>query len=92
MKANPVDYLKIKNPPEIASKSIVAGTNSPTHRLSKFLDIILRPLTDKVTSYVRDDMDFITHLREKVEFEGEFITLDVTFLYTNITHERGIEA
>ena len=65
---------------------------SPTHRLSKFLDIILRPLTDKVKSYVRDDMDFLKHLPEKVNFDSEFITLDVTSLYTNITHERGIEA
>ena len=30
VKANPVDYLKIKNPPEIASRPIVAGTNLPT--------------------------------------------------------------
>ena len=37
-------------------------------------------------------MDFLTHLPEKVEFESKFITLDVTSLYTNITHERGIEA
>ena len=37
-------------------------------------------------------MSFLTHLPEKVEFESEFITLDVTSLYTNITHERGIEA
>ena len=92
VKANPVDYLKIKNPPEVSSRPIVAGTNSPTHRLSKFLDIILRPLTDKVKSYVRDDMDFLKHLPEKVNFDSEFITLDVTSLYTNITHERGIEA
>ena len=37
-------------------------------------------------------MDFLTHLPEKVEFESEFITLNVTSLYTNITHEREIEA
>ena len=94
VKTNPVDYLKIKNPPEIVSRPIVAGPNSPAHRLSKFkfLGIILRPLTDKVKSYVRDDMDFLTYLPEKVEFKSEFITLDVTSLYTNITHERGIEA
>ena len=41
---NPVDCLKIKDIPEISSRPIVAGPNSPTHRLSTFLDIILQHL------------------------------------------------
>ena len=31
-----VEYLKIENPPEIPSRPVVAGPNSPTHRLSIF--------------------------------------------------------
>ena len=89
---NPVDYLKIKDIPEISSRPIVAGPSSPIHRLSTFLDIILRPLTDVVKSYVRDDIDFLDHLPTKVDFDSTFISLDVTSLYTNITHDRGIEA
>ena len=89
---NPVDYLKIKKIPEISSRPIVAGPDSPTHRLSTFLDIILQPLTDVVKSYVRDDIDFLDHLPTKVDFDTTFISLDVTSLHTNITHDRGIEA
>ena len=89
---NPVDYLKIKDIPEISSRPIVVGPNSPTHHLSTFLDIILRPLTDVVKSYVRDDIDFLDHLPTKVDFDSTFISLDVTSLYTSITHDRGIEA
>ena len=87
-----VEYLKIENPPEIPSRPIVAGPNSPTHRLSIFLDIILRPLTEKVTSYVRDDIDFLNYLPKKIDFASTFVSFDVTSLYTNISHELGIEA
>ena len=113
MESNPVDYLKIKDPPEIPSRPIIAGPSSPTHRLSKVLDIILRPLTEKAKSYVRDDIEFLSHLPKTIDFESAFVTLvtslymkvlsshllhhtcyitDVTSLYTNISHERGIEA
>ena len=43
-------------------------------------------------SYVRDDIDFLDHLPTKVDLDSTFISLDVTSLYTNITHDRGIEA
>ena len=87
-----VEYLKIENPPEIPSRPIVAGPNSPTHRLSIFLDIILQLLTEKVTSYVRDDIDFLNYLPKKIDFDSTFVSFDVTFLYTNISHELEIEA
>ena len=48
LETSPVDYLKVKEPLEIPSRPIVGGPNSPTHRLSTFLDIILRPLTEIV--------------------------------------------
>ena len=44
VESNPVDYLKIKDPPEIPSRPIITCSSSPTHRLSKFLDIILQEL------------------------------------------------
>ena len=91
LETSPVDYLKVKDPPEIPSRPIVAGPNSPTHRLSTFLDIIIRPLTEIVKSYVRDDLDFLHHLPKDIDFDSTFISLDVTSLYTNITHDRGIE-
>ena len=92
LETSPVDYLKVKDPLEIPSRPIVAGPNPPTHRLSTFLDIILRPLTEIVKSYVRDDLDFLHHLPKNIDFDSIFISLDVTSLYTNITHDRGIEA
>ena len=92
VESNPVDYPKNKDPPEIPSRPIIAGLSSLTHDLSKFLDTILRPLTEKVKSYVCDDIEFLSHLPKKIDFESTFVTLDVTSLYTNISHEHGIEA
>ena len=92
LETSPVDYLKVKDPLEIPSRPIVAGPNSPTHQLSTFLDIILCPPKEIVDSYVRDDSDFLHHLPNNIDFDSTFISLDVTSLYTNITHDRGIEA
>ena len=83
--------LTYLDPPEIPSRPIIAGPSSPTHRLSKFLDIILRPLTEKVKSYVRDDIEFLSHLPKQIDFESTFVALDVTSLYTNISHERVLK-
>ena len=92
LETSPVDYLKVKDPLEIPSRPIVDGPNSPTHRPSTFLDIILCPLNGIVKSYVQDDLDFLHHLPKDIDFDSTFISLDVTSLYTNITHDRGIEA
>ena len=73
-------------------KTNYCWSDSPTHCLSKFLDIILRPLTEKVKGYVHDDIEFLSHLPKKSDFGSTFVTLDVTSLYTNISRERGIEA
>ena len=78
--------------PEISSRPMFTSPNSPTHRPSTFLDIILRPRTGVVKSYVRDDIDFLDHLPIKEDFDSTFISLDVTSLYTNIAHHRRIEA
>ena len=54
--------------------------------------MILRPLTEKVISYVRYDMDFLNYLPKNIDFDSSFVSFDVTSLYTNISHELGTEA
>ena len=73
-------------------RPIIAGPVSPTQRLSNFIDILLKPLVNYVTSFVRDDFDFLTHLPEKLPFESVFVTYDVNSLYTNIPHEEGLKS
>ena len=72
-------------------RPIIAGPVCPTHRLSNFVDIILKPLTKYVPSFVRDDLDFLNHLPKSVENDSLLVTYDVNSLCTNIPHDAGIE-
>ncbi|XP_062588448.1 uncharacterized protein LOC134250115 [Saccostrea cucullata] len=85
-------YIKLLRPNDLKLRPIIAGPASSTQRLSNLLDIILKPLCTKVTSYVRDDMDFLNYIPQTVPRETLLVSFDVTSLYTNITHELGIEA
>ena len=37
-------------------------------------------------------MDFLNYLPNKIDFDSTFVSFDVTSLYTNISHDLGIEA
>ncbi|XP_061170396.1 uncharacterized protein LOC133179719 [Saccostrea echinata] len=85
-------YIKLPRPNDLKLRPIIAGPASSTQRLSNLLDIILKPLCTKVTSYVRDDMDFLNYIPQTVPRDTLLVSFDVTSLYTNITHDLGIEA
>ena len=84
------EYIHCPAPEKLKMRPIIAGPVCPTQRLSNFIDIILKPLTSKVKSFVRDDLDFLTLLPEELPFESVFITYDVNSLYTNIPHSEGL--
>lgn len=73
-------------------RPIVAGPASPTHRLSNFIDIILKPLCQHVPSFIRDSMDFINKIPKNINKETILVSFDVVNLYTSIPHELGLEA
>ena len=60
--------------------------------LSHLLDILLKPLCEKVPSFIRDDLDFLNHVPDTVVEDTTLVTFDVVSLYTNIPTELGIEA
>ncbi|XP_071177790.1 uncharacterized protein [Mytilus edulis] len=86
------EYIKVQKPTDLKLRPIIAGPASPTHRLSNFLDIILKPLCKYVPSYIRDDIDFLSHLPKIAPVHARLVSFDVTSLYTNIPHDLGIEA
>ena len=86
------EYIEILRPTDLKFRPIVGGPNSVSQRLSHFVDIILKPLCEKVPSFIRDDLDFLNHLPTSVSPNSELITFDVVSLYTNIPHEFGIAA
>jgi len=54
------NYLHLQYvPPDLPSRPIVSNINSPTSRLSHFIDSLLKPLVPLVPSYVKDSFDFL---------------------------------
>ena len=88
------DCINIHRPMDLKFRPIVAGPVSPTSRLSELIDCILKDLPCQTSSYVRDDIDFLSKLPRDLPHDTSFslTALDVTSLYTNIDHGLGLEA
>ncbi|CAG2230443.1 unnamed protein product [Mytilus edulis] len=85
-------YIESPNPNDLKLRPIVAGPESTTQRMSHFLDLILKKLSQLIPSYVRDDIDFLRYIPETVPKNTLLTTFDVTSLYTNIPHDLGTTA
>ena len=86
------EYVRLQPPSDLKMRPIVAGPSSPTHRLSNFLDLFLKPLCKHVPSYIRDDFDFLNHIPEKVNENTILVSFDVVSLYTSTPHDVGLQA
>ena len=73
-------------------RPIVAGPENETHRLSNFIDILLKPMVKHVKSFIRDSTDYLYHLPKTVSPDSYLVSFDIENLYSNITHELGLEA
>ena len=92
-KENSKSYIHIRGIDNLESRPIVSSINSPTEKLSHFIDRILKPLIINIPGYVKDSFHLKEILSNRiVDNSCLFISLDVNSLYTNITHELGIEA
>ena len=77
-----------KTPP---GRPIVSSVDSPTEKISHFIDIILQPFAQAGASYIRDMNDFLDKVRNLQIAEDEWIfSMDVSSLYTNIPHHEGV--
>ena len=85
-------YVQVEKVDDLALRPIVAGPACQTHRLSNLIDILLRPLTKRVKSNLRDTTDILTHLPLEVPENTLLVSFDVQSLYSNIPHKLGIEA
>ena len=85
-------YVQVEIVTNLKFRPIIAGPACQTHRLSNLIDILLRPLTKRVKSYLRDTTDFLNHLPSAVPENTLLASFDVESLYSNIPHELGIEA
>ena len=75
-------------------RPIVSACDSPTEKISMYLDTFLQPLAQKTDSYIKDTTHFLQNLNKlgKINKDALLVTIDVTSLYTNIPHRDGIRA
>ena len=86
-------HIEMNTPHDLKGRPIIAGCSSPTHRLSSLLDKILMPISSKVKTYIKDDWDFIRNLPSNLTFaETTMYSVDISSLYTSISHSLGINA
>ena len=86
------DYIEISSPYIIKGRPIVAGPASPTQRLSEFLDTLLKPIVPTLSTYVKDDRDFIRKIPREFHTTTSLFSYDVVSLYTSFPHTLGFEA
>ena len=101
------NYLKINKPktpqfymlPKIhkgiippPGRPILSANDSPTERISAFVDHFLQPFVPLIPSYIKDTTDFVTKIEAcpPLPDGAILVTLDVTALYTNIPHWEGL--
>ena len=84
--------MELLDPDDLIFQPIVAGPACETHRLSNLIDILLKPYIQKVKSYIRDDIDFLSHIPTTVPQGSLLVSFDVVNFYTNISHELGLRA
>ena len=71
-------------------RPVISGCNTPTEKISAFVDRQLKPLVPQIPSYVKDTNDFLNKLKDMGRFpEGAIlVTIDVvgqgrSFLYAH---------
>ena len=76
----------------ITGRPIISGCDSPTERISSFVDTLLQPISKTQKSYLKDTTDFINFIvNTKVKKRTFLVSMDVISLYTNIPQNEGIE-
>ena len=91
-KENQESYIHKKHSKDLKLRPIIAGPSCETHRLSNYLDILLKPFLKYVKSYVKDDIDILQYFPKEVTKTTLLASFDVVNLYSNVPHSYGIEA
>ena len=75
-------------------RPVISGCNTPTEKISAFVDRHLKPLIAVVPSYVKDTNDFLKYLRDISTLPScvIMVTIDVVGLYLHIPHDEGLQS
>ena len=80
--------------PTAQGRPIVSSSRAPTERISELVDYHLHPLVVQTPMYFRDKTDFLVKLSHLGHISPGYILvrLNVKSPYTNIPHDKGLEA
>ena len=86
----PKTHKKLQNVPG----PVISNSGYYTENISAFFEFHLKPLAQKVKSYVKDTNDFLRKMASLPALPDDIIlcTIDVVGLYPNIPHDEGLIA
>ena len=104
-----LDYFLVNNPKlgrfyllpkihkrlhNVPGRFVISNSSYYTENISSFVEFHLKPLAQKVKSYIKDTNDFLKKLSNLPSLSDDVIlcTIDVVGLYPNIPHEGGLAA
>ena len=71
--------------PTPVGRPIIFGCDSPTERISSFVDCLIQPIAQTRESFLKDTTDFINFVEKtKLPQNTILVSMDVASLYTNI--------
>ena len=88
----------LKLPPKVhkdghPGRPLASSIDSPTSKISEYVDFHLQPYTCTVKSHIKDTKNLLNELDQVLASESNdsyLVTLDVRSLYTNIPNEQGV--
>lgn len=93
VKSSTEDYIELQPPQDLKGRPIVGGCEAPTQRLSALIEKLLSPIATKVKTYIKDDWHFLRLLPATLDYNATTLySVDISSLYTSITHDLGVEA
>ena len=104
-----LDYFLVNNPKlgrfyllpkihkrlhNVPGRPVIYNSSYFTDNISSFLDCHLKPLAQKVKSYIQDTNNFLKNIANLPPLPDDLIlcTIDVVRLYSNIPYEEGLIA
>jgi len=75
-------------------RPVISGCNTPSEKISAFVDSQLKPLVSQIPSFVKDTNHFLNKLQAMGKFlDGAIlVTIDVVGLYPHSPHDEGLTA
>ena len=86
------DYVEVFQPEDLKARPIISGPEIPTQRLSCLIENLLKPIVSCLTTYLKDDWDFLRALPSSSNFDSVLYSCDIESYYTSVPIDLGIEA